>query len=89
MAKYRIAYLPGDGVGNDVMEAASMILEELKLDAEFIHGDDPGLKTHATESYGIDPYPGWKGQPEIPFGIGDRALSGGRDDPIGFGQETG
>ncbi len=39
MAKYRIAWLPGDGVGNDVMEAAKIVLEELKLDAEYIHGD--------------------------------------------------
>jgi isocitrate/isopropylmalate dehydrogenase len=39
MAKYRIAWLPGDGIGNDVMEAAHLVLEALKLDAEYIHGD--------------------------------------------------
>lgn len=39
MAKYRIAWLPGDGVGNDVMEAAKIVLDTLKLDAEYIHGD--------------------------------------------------
>jgi len=39
MAKYKIAWLPGDGVGNDVMEAAKMVLDALKLDAEYIHGD--------------------------------------------------
>lgn len=39
MAKYRIAWLPGDGVGNDVMEAARMVLDALQLDAEYIHGD--------------------------------------------------
>ncbi len=39
MPKYRIAWLPGDGVGNDVMEAARIVLDELKLDAEYIHGD--------------------------------------------------
>ncbi len=39
MAKYRIAWLPGDGVGHDVMEAARMVLDELKLDAEYVHGD--------------------------------------------------
>ncbi len=39
MAKYRIAWLPGDGVGNDVMEAARIVLDALKLDAEYIHGD--------------------------------------------------
>ena len=39
MAKYKIAWLPGDGVGNDVMEAARIVLDKLALDAEYIHGD--------------------------------------------------
>ncbi len=39
MAKYRIAWLPGDGVGNDVMEAARLVLDAMKLDAEYVHGD--------------------------------------------------
>ena len=39
MAKYKIAWLPGDGVGNDVMEAAKIVLEELKLDADYFLGD--------------------------------------------------
>ena len=39
MAKYKIAWLPGDGVGNDVMEAAKIILDKMKFDAEYIHGD--------------------------------------------------
>jgi len=39
MAKYKIAWLPGDGVGNDVMEAAKIVLDELKLDADYIPGD--------------------------------------------------
>ncbi len=39
MAKYRIAWLPGDGVGNDVMEAARIVLDTIGLDAEYIHGD--------------------------------------------------
>jgi len=39
MAKYRIAWLPGDGVGKDVMEAARIVLDALKFDAEYIHGD--------------------------------------------------
>ncbi|MBN1153859.1 isocitrate/isopropylmalate dehydrogenase family protein [candidate division KSB1 bacterium] len=39
MAKYKIAWLPGDGVGNDVMEAARIVLDQLKLDADYIHGD--------------------------------------------------
>jgi len=39
MNSYRIAWLTGDGVGNDVMEAAKIILDTLELDAEYIHGD--------------------------------------------------
>jgi isocitrate/isopropylmalate dehydrogenase len=39
MATYRIAWLPGDGIGNDVMEATRVVLDTLKLDAEYIHGD--------------------------------------------------
>ena len=39
MAKYKIAWLPGDGVGNDVMEAAKIVLDELKLDADYLPGD--------------------------------------------------
>ena len=39
MAKYRIAWLPGDGVGRDVLEAARIVLDALKLDAEYIPGD--------------------------------------------------
>ncbi len=39
MAKYKIAWLPGDGVGNDVMEAAKIVLDKVGLDAEYIHGD--------------------------------------------------
>jgi len=36
---YKIAWLPGDGVGIDVMEAAKIVLDTLKLEAEYIHGD--------------------------------------------------
>lgn len=39
MARYKIAWLPGDGVGNDVMEATRIVLDALKFDAEYIHGD--------------------------------------------------
>jgi isocitrate/isopropylmalate dehydrogenase len=39
MAKYRIAWLPGDGVGKEVMEAARLVLDNMQLDAEYIHGD--------------------------------------------------
>ena len=39
MAKYRIAWLQGDGVGVDVMEAAKIVLDKLSLDAEYPRGD--------------------------------------------------
>ncbi|MGE5125157.1 MAG: isocitrate/isopropylmalate dehydrogenase family protein [Betaproteobacteria bacterium] len=39
MSKYRIAWLPGDGIGVEVMEAARVVLEALELDAEYVHGD--------------------------------------------------
>ena len=39
MPKYKIAWLPGDGVGNDVMEAAKIVLDKFDLDAEYTHGD--------------------------------------------------
>ncbi len=39
MPKYKIAWLPGDGVGNDVMEATRIVLDALNFDAEYIHGD--------------------------------------------------
>ncbi len=39
MARYKIAWLPGDGIGNDVCEAARIVLDRIKLDAEYIHGD--------------------------------------------------
>lgn len=39
MAKYHIAWLPGDGVGNDVMDCAKIILDTINLDAEYIPGD--------------------------------------------------
>jgi len=39
MSKYRIAWMPGDGIGQDVMEAARMVLERLQLDAEYVPAD--------------------------------------------------
>jgi 3-isopropylmalate dehydrogenase len=39
MAKYRIAWMPGDGIGNDVMEAAKLVLDELDFDAEYVPAD--------------------------------------------------
>jgi len=37
--KYKIAWLPGDGVGKEVMEAARVVLDRVGLDAEYVHGD--------------------------------------------------
>jgi 3-isopropylmalate dehydrogenase len=37
--KYRIAWLPGDGIGIEVLEAARIVLDRLEVDAEYIHGD--------------------------------------------------
>ena len=37
--KYRIAWLPGDGIGIEVLEAARIVLDKLDLNAEYIHGD--------------------------------------------------
>jgi 3-isopropylmalate dehydrogenase len=34
MAKYKIAWLEGDGVGKEVMEAAKLVLDAVALDAE-------------------------------------------------------
>ena len=39
MSKYKIAWLPGDGVGNEVMDAAKIVLDAAGLDAEYINGD--------------------------------------------------
>jgi 3-isopropylmalate dehydrogenase len=39
MSQYNIAWLPGDGVGVEVMEAARLCLDALKFDAQYTHGD--------------------------------------------------
>ncbi|HSL21093.1 MAG TPA: isocitrate/isopropylmalate dehydrogenase family protein [Vicinamibacterales bacterium] len=39
MAQYTIAWLPGDGIGVDVLDAARIVLDELELDAEYVPGD--------------------------------------------------
>jgi len=36
MAKYKIAWMPGDGVGKDVLDAAKIVLDKIKLDADYI-----------------------------------------------------
>lgn len=39
MAKYSIAWMPGDGIGVDVMDAARIVLDSLSLDAEYVPCD--------------------------------------------------
>jgi 3-isopropylmalate dehydrogenase len=36
MAKYSIAWMPGDGIGKDVMDAARLVLDAMKFDAEYV-----------------------------------------------------
>jgi isocitrate/isopropylmalate dehydrogenase len=39
MPKYRVALMPGDGIGKDVMDGAQIVLDKIGLDAEYIHTD--------------------------------------------------
>jgi len=39
MPKYRIALMPGDGIGKDVMDAAQIVLDKIILDAEYVPAD--------------------------------------------------
>ena len=36
---HKIAWMPGDGIGVDVMDATRMVLDALEFDAEYVHGD--------------------------------------------------
>ncbi len=39
MHKYHIAWLPGDGIGPEVCDAARMVLDAAGFNAEYLHGD--------------------------------------------------
>src|SRR5687767_3025089 len=39
MSKYKIAWMPGDGIGVDVMNATRLVLDAMKFDAEYIPCD--------------------------------------------------
>lgn len=39
MARYKIGWLPGDGIGIEVMEAARLVLDAVGFDADYVHGD--------------------------------------------------
>jgi len=41
MSRYKIAWLPGDGIGVEVMEAARIVLDALQLDGR-VHSRDIG-----------------------------------------------
>jgi 3-isopropylmalate dehydrogenase len=53
MPTYKIAWMPGDGVGHDVMDAARFVLDALKFDAEY-HPADIGWEFWCHEG---DPLP--------------------------------
>ena len=39
MARYKIGWMPGDGVGVDVMDATRIVLDKLGFEADYVHGD--------------------------------------------------
>ncbi|HLJ47448.1 MAG TPA: isocitrate/isopropylmalate dehydrogenase family protein [Bryobacteraceae bacterium] len=39
MRKYRVAWLPGDGIGPEVCDAARTVLDAAGFNAEYLHGD--------------------------------------------------
>jgi isocitrate/isopropylmalate dehydrogenase len=39
MSRYTIAWLPGDGIGKEVLQAARVVLDALGFDARYVHGD--------------------------------------------------
>jgi 3-isopropylmalate dehydrogenase len=36
MSKHSIAWMPGDGIGNEVMDAARLVLDAMRFDAEYV-----------------------------------------------------
>jgi 3-isopropylmalate dehydrogenase len=39
MGRYRIAWLPGDGIGREVLEATRLVLDGVELDADYLPGE--------------------------------------------------
>jgi isocitrate/isopropylmalate dehydrogenase len=39
VSRYRIAWLPGDGIGKEVCDAARLVLDAAGFNAEYLHGD--------------------------------------------------
>jgi len=55
MAKYKIAWLPGDGIGVDVLDAAKIVLNRVRLDAEYTALKRAQFANHALPSAIIAP----------------------------------
>jgi len=53
MAKYKIAWMPGDGIGQEVMEAARIVLDKLQLDAEYLPADIGWECTGSLKNWGV------------------------------------
>ena len=39
MSRYRVAWLPGDGIGPEVCDAARLVLDAAGFEADYLHGD--------------------------------------------------
>ena len=39
MSRYRVAWLPGDGIGPEVSDAARLVLDAAGFEADYLHGD--------------------------------------------------
>ena len=39
MSNYRVAWLPGDGIGPEVCDAARLVLDAAGFQADYLHGD--------------------------------------------------
>ncbi len=69
--KRRIAWLPGDGIGREVMEGARLVLDRLEFAADYVHGealDGTAVGAVATSGTGL--------HAEATTGTAVRAVSG-------------
>lgn len=54
MSRYRIAWLPGDGIGPEVCDAARLVLDAAGFQADYLHGDI-GWEFWCTEGDALPP----------------------------------